>query len=546
MVPIVAPQPLVDDIECGRCLPFIGAGFSMNARLPPGDKMPGWAGLTAYLAKTVGALSDLGGPSVASKFEQQFGRVQLIEAIRKALHSGHAEPGKAHLAFADLPFDTIYTTNFDLLLEDAFQRLKKPFRSIVGELQMPFHGGRLTASIVKMHGDLRHEERITVTAEDYLRYVHDYPVIATHLAAQLITKTALFIGYSMTDPDFINIREIVRSRLGKFHRMAYILDFDAPSDDVSSKLKENLHVVSLSTLKNQDKDALLGDFFKNIQDRLDVEHAVKFRESRPDVFESIAPINLERASGEVDAPSLFTGSSNLCFVMMPIRPEFDSVYHTLIKPVTERFGLTVVRADEMYGAGPILEQIRVGIQQSRLCVADVTGRNPNVLYELGIAHTLNKPTVLLAQSTQDLVFDLSAFRTIVYNTEDLEGIRTKLSLSVEATLGEDRLEEARRLIGRKTYRSAAALLGVVLEHDLRRLIVGMLGTRMGNRPLSIAQSIRLLEDGGLIASGDSALLETAKQVRNRAVHALEEPSLEDVQMMLSTVQMFRKKYLDPR
>jgi hypothetical protein len=232
--------------------------------------------------------------------------------------------------------------------------------------------------------------------------------------------------------------------------------------------------------------------------------------------------------------------------MMPIRPEFDSVYHTLIKPVTERFGLTVVRADEMYGAGPILEQIRVGIQQSRLCVADVTGRNPNVLYELGIAHTLNKPTVLLAQSTQDLVFDLSAFRTIVYNTEDLEGIRTKLSLSVEATLGEDRLEEARRLIGRKTYRSAAALLGVVLEHDLRRLIVGMLGTRMGNRPLSIAQSIRLLEDGGLIASGDSALLETAKQVRNRAVHALEEPSLEDVQMMLSTVQMFRKKYLDPR
>jgi hypothetical protein len=229
--------------------------------------------------------------------------------------------------------------------------------------------------------------------------------------------------------------------------------------------------------------------------------------------------------------------------MMPFSDQFDSVYRVLIKPVIERFGLTVVRADELFAAGTIMEQIRVGIQQSRLCVADISGRNPNVLYELGIAHSLGKPTILLTQSLDDVAFDVAALRIIVYEIGDLERCRVDFSRSVETTLGEDRIEEVRRLIEGGTYRAAAALLGVVLEHDLRRLTIGMLGTRMGNRPLSILQSVRLLADGGLIASGDVTLLEKITKIRNRAVHALEEPGLNAVQEMFDTILEFRKKYV---
>jgi hypothetical protein len=50
---------------------------------------------------------------------------------------------------------------------------------------MPFHGGPLTTTVIKMHGDLRHEEHIIVTAEDYDRYLTDYPMIATYLSAHL-------------------------------------------------------------------------------------------------------------------------------------------------------------------------------------------------------------------------------------------------------------------------------------------------------------------------------------------------------------------------
>jgi hypothetical protein len=543
---MTAPQPLVDDIEAGKCLPFIGAGFSLNAKLPAGREMPAWTGLTAKLAQLSNISADLGGPAAASRFERLFGRVQLIEAIRKALHTDYAEPGESHLALAELPFDTIYTTNFDLLLEYSFQGLKKPFRSIVGELQLPFHGGPLTTSIVKMHGDLRHEEHIIVTAEDYSRYLADYPVIATHLSAQLITKTALFIGYSLTDPDFLNIRNIVRSRLGRFQRMAYVIAFDTDPEEVASKLDEHLHVIGLSTSGSRDRSALLAEFLRDIQRRIDIREGSKLRASRPDSFEPVTGANLSRVSRESDAAPLLTSSSKLCFVMMPLRGTFDGVYHQLIKPVVEEFGLTAVRADEMYSAGVIVEQIRVAIQQSRLCVADVSERNANVLYEVGIAHTLGKPTILLSRDIDDITFDIQSLRTIIYNPENLEGFRIQLSRAIELTLGDDRLDEAQRLIEGGTYRSAVALIGVVMEHDLRRFTqrrAGIFGSRAPGRPLGLGPTLQLLREQGLVATEDAALFVRATQIRNRAVHELEDPSRDEALAMLDAAKSFRAKYL---
>jgi hypothetical protein len=106
------PFPLLTDIGEGRCLPFVGAGFSLNAELPPGLRMPDWPSLTASLAAEAGIdAAGISPPDVASRYERRFGRVQLIEAVRRLLHPEKARPGKAHLAFAALPFDTVYTTS---------------------------------------------------------------------------------------------------------------------------------------------------------------------------------------------------------------------------------------------------------------------------------------------------------------------------------------------------------------------------------------------------------------------------------------------------
>jgi hypothetical protein len=102
------------------------------------------------------------------------------------------------------------------------------------------------------------------------------------------------------------------------------------------------------------------------------------------------------------------------FVLMPFRPQFDGTYQ-IIRDVASRWGFRVLRADEIAGPGRITDQILTAIQTSGLILADITETNPNVLYEVGMAHTLGKETVLLSQSIHDIPFDVAAVRVTIYD-----------------------------------------------------------------------------------------------------------------------------------
>lgn len=102
---------------------------------------------------------------------------------------------------------------------------------------------------------------------------------------------------------------------------------------------------------------------------------------------------------------------------MPFGSPFDAYHREIIAPTALGLGLKPLRADEINSPGVILNQIWKGIQESLLCIADVTGRNANVMYELGLAHAIGKPVVQLAQNIGDLPFDLRSFRHIIYRTE---------------------------------------------------------------------------------------------------------------------------------
>lgn len=536
------PKPLVDDIAEGKCLPFIGAGFSQNADLPEGCQMPAWVGLTKILAESADVSLDLGGPRVASAFEREFGRVQLIEAIRRALHVEYAKPGDAHRKFAELPFDTIYTTNFDLLLETAYDLIRRPFQVLVGEQQIPFHGGPQTISIVKMHGDLRHQEHIILTQEDYDRYLDDYPIIATHLSAMLITKTALFIGYSLSDPDFQNIRKVIRSRLGKFTRMSYIIQFDVPQAQCKAMLEDHLHVINISTKSEKERDSKLGELFLSMRQDLDIKQGMRLREERPWAFETVATPTFTKTTLAEDAPSLLTSTSNLCFVMMPFQPEFEVVYESLISPVCKKFGLGIMRVADF--AEDLTEVIRSAVQQARLCVADLSNPTPNILYEVGIAHALGKPTVLITQQASRIPFDLASIRCVEYDPDSPQKARPFLEHSIEQAFSEDLLEEARTLIGTGTYRAATAILGVVLEQSLRRLLFKhklISAKKLTRPPLSLGQAVRALER--IIDPEDQSKLQQCIQIRNQAVHGLEEIAAKDAHFALEVVEAFNHKYL---
>ncbi|HUL64141.1 MAG TPA: hypothetical protein VLW55_05950 [Burkholderiaceae bacterium] len=108
------------------------------------------------------------------------------------------------------------------------------------------------------------------------------------------------------------------------------------------------------------------------------------------------------------------------FVLMPFdQPWSDRIWSRLVRPTVESEGLVPVRGDDLYGRD-IMEDIWQGIVKARIVIADITGRNPNVFYELGIAHTVGKPVILMTQNVADIPFDLNRFRHIVYQ-DNMDG-----------------------------------------------------------------------------------------------------------------------------
>lgn len=109
-----------------------------------------------------------------------------------------------------------------------------------------------------------------------------------------------------------------------------------------------------------------------------------------------------------------------CFVMMPFGGWFDRYYQEVYVPAIKEAGLEPVRADELFSTGSVVEQIWEQITKAKVLLADLTDKNPNVFYELGLAHAAIKPVVFTAARIDDVPFDLRHLRVIVYETREPE------------------------------------------------------------------------------------------------------------------------------
>lgn len=120
------------------------------------------------------------------------------------------------------------------------------------------------------------------------------------------------------------------------------------------------------------------------------------------------------------------------FVLMPFDEAFDNVFWFGIRGAVEDAGLYCERADEIQFTGNVLDKINEHIRKADVIVAEMTGRNPNVFYEVGIAHTAGKSTVLLVQDADDIPFDMRNQNHLVYNPNDIKGLRERLTKLLKA------------------------------------------------------------------------------------------------------------------
>jgi hypothetical protein len=119
--------------------------------------------------------------------------------------------------------------------------------------------------------------------------------------------------------------------------------------------------------------------------------------------------------GKIFGGSTFTLDPQLCFVIMPFSERLQPIYEDSIKPTIEAAGLRCERADDVRGTTLITWDIWERINRARFLVADLTDLNPNVFYELGLAHALSKEVVLITQSMKFVPFNLKALRCICYD-----------------------------------------------------------------------------------------------------------------------------------
>jgi hypothetical protein len=120
-----------------------------------------------------------------------------------------------------------------------------------------------------------------------------------------------------------------------------------------------------------------------------------------------APVLFRTFSAEADRPEVF--------ILMQFGEPYDTLYRDVIAPVAQAMEFHPYRADDVYRPGLVLQDIIEGLIESEIIVAEITPANPNVFYELGYAHALGKPTILLAERGRELPFDIRGYRCIFYD-----------------------------------------------------------------------------------------------------------------------------------
>jgi hypothetical protein len=195
------------------------------------------------------------------------------------------------------------------------------------------------------------------------------------------------------------------------HRLLRCLDWG--DDDYSG------HVLSILRQIASDDPKAFREFERYVDDKF------------PDQTEEY--ISAKPAERRITfAPGIFAvpdGSvePDLVAVMMPMSAEFEQVYKAIHR-ACKSASLRSLRADDIWEDSVIVQDIFNLVFRAQVVVVDFSGKNPNVMYETGIAHTLGKHVFPITQSIDDVPFDLKHHRVLKYlnNREGLASMEAKL------------------------------------------------------------------------------------------------------------------------
>lgn len=293
----------LDALDAGDAAMFIGAGMSR----PSG--FVDWKGLLRDVAEEVGLDVDKETDLIAvaqyhlnTKKNRARLNQKLIDEFTK-----DAKPSESHRLIASLPIRSIWTTNYDTLIEDTFKEVQK--RPDVKSTQPNLSQSvpRRDVTIYKMHGDVSQPQDAVLTKDDYETYGKSRGLFVEKLQGDLVSKTFLFLGFSFTDPNIDYILARLRVFLGQNAREHFCIMRrpQTPKGGAKSKArakyeydktKHDLRVADLSRYGITSLD------IDNHSEVADVLRELNKRGHRKDIFVSgsahdFSPFGRERLEG---------------------------------------------------------------------------------------------------------------------------------------------------------------------------------------------------------------------------------------------------------
>lgn len=261
-------EVLAEELRDGKLIIFVGAGVSMNS------KLPSWNELIRDYAEKLGMIKENEQRSfngeetleIPEIYYDKFGKIKYYEILEKRFNARKYSPNSIHKTLKKMNLNYIITTNYDKLIEDEFEN-KKIYDIITKDNELPY--SKTNKAIIKMHGDLKNRN-IVLKKSDYDNYEKNFPLISTFIKGLFTSNTILFIGYSLNDVNVKDIINWINEILEDDFRKVYLVDFQENNILLEEKYKKNelVNRISLDIINNREET--LKNFLEEIIEKKEI------------------------------------------------------------------------------------------------------------------------------------------------------------------------------------------------------------------------------------------------------------------------------------
>jgi len=360
--------------------------------------------------------------------------------------------------------------------------------------------------LLKLHGDVHHPDRLVATEEDYDGFLQRFPLVATYLANLLITKTAVFVGYSLDDPDFRQVFQLICGRLGRLRRPAYAIRVGATPQEVARFDRRGVKVIDFRGSKSKYGQILTAIF-------------AQLHDYQQSAVISASQVTDEAALGELKLPS--GAVTRLCYFGVPLA--LSSLYKEFLFPIAQQNGFVPITAETVVSPGDsVAAKIDAVLAKANVAVVDASSDWTQVELRIALSKLGTDRVLIITDQATAFGTDLLGGRALVrpgdsfadsehflqrvadWFAERAEAIRPTLDVEPE------------RLLEMGSARAAVIAAMTLLEVHLRKKLA--LDTKSEGRPMSLGQLVRLASTVQLTGPEAAEQIKSWLRIRNVAVH----------------------------